>query len=234
VRFVKEKTMEMVHGKMSLNQLTISKSLRADYKSVTLPAHKQLANRIAERDPGNAPASGDRIPYVYISAPVGQEASKLQGDRIEHPAFVKANKLSLDTKYYIQHQLLNPLAQLFSLCLSKMPGYRADMSSLDAETAAGNLLFHDALQECENATTRAFANKFNLHVETRTPAPITKKPVAKAPVAKTSKQQTIDFYILDKMYLEEQAAKKKKAAAAAKAEAATATAKSKKKITIET
>jgi DNA polymerase elongation subunit (family B) len=241
VRFVKEKTMEMVRGKMSLNQLTISKSLRADYKSVTLPAHKQLANRIAERDPGNAPASGDRIPYVYISAPVGQEASKLQGDRIEHPAFVKANKLSLDTKYYIQHQLLNPLAQLFSLCLSKMPGYRTEMASLDAETAAGNLLFHDALQECENATTRAFAKKFNLRVETRAPAPMTKGAGTKAPLAKTSKQQTIDFYILDKMYLEEQAAKKKKAAAAAKAEAAKtelakteeATTKSKKKITIE-
>ena len=29
--FVKEKTMDLVSGKMSMNQLTISKSLRAEY-----------------------------------------------------------------------------------------------------------------------------------------------------------------------------------------------------------
>ena len=29
-------------------------------------AHKVLADRIAERDPGNKPYSGDRIPFAYI------------------------------------------------------------------------------------------------------------------------------------------------------------------------
>jgi hypothetical protein len=52
-----------------------------------------LAMRMAERDPGNAPASGDRIPFVYISAPVGQEAARRQGDRVEHPSYVKQKGL---------------------------------------------------------------------------------------------------------------------------------------------
>ena len=62
--FVKEKCLELVEGKVSLGQLTVTKSLRADYADPSRIAHKALANRITERDPGNAPAAGDRIGYV--------------------------------------------------------------------------------------------------------------------------------------------------------------------------
>jgi hypothetical protein len=45
-----------------------------------------VADRMAARDPGNKPAVGDRIPYMYIVPPPG--AGRLQGERIEHPAQV--------------------------------------------------------------------------------------------------------------------------------------------------
>ena len=218
-KFVQEKTMELVLGKMSMNQLTISKSLRAEYKTPTPPAHKMLALRMAERDPGNAPASGDRIPYVYIRAPVGQEASKLQGDRIEHPSYVKEKGLLLDTKYYIEHQLMNPLSQLFSLCLQQMPGYTGHGIGME-EVVASNLLFQKALAETERQGREKFATKFGITVIPREPS--TRVSVsAVAPVQQALKKQVkLDRYMLDSMLIDASKAAASKAAKAAKTVAA--------------
>ncbi|NDG73692.1 MAG: hypothetical protein EBY32_20780, partial [Proteobacteria bacterium] len=101
--FVKGKLMDLAEGRASTNQLTMTKSLRADYKAATPPAHKMLAERIALRDPGNAPASGDRISFLYVLPTVGQQASKLQGERIETPSFIKEKGLAIDMKFYMEH-----------------------------------------------------------------------------------------------------------------------------------
>lgn len=209
-RFVQEKTMELVSGKMSMNQLTISKSLRAEYKTATPPAHKMLAMRMAERDPGNAPASGDRIPYVYISAPVGQEASKLQGDRVEHPSYVKQKGLQLDTKYYIEHQLMNPLSQLFALCLTYMPGYTGHAHGME-EVAASALLFQKALAEADRLSKNQFAKKFGMTIIPRaqTAASVSGTPVTGPPRTKSvnpppvlTKQLQLDRFMIDSLLVD--------------------------------
>lgn len=123
VNFVKDKCLELVDGKTSLSQLTITKSLSASYKTPTPPAHKVLADRIAARDPGNAPAAGERLGFVYVSPPAGQAPPKLQGDRIETPAYIREKKLKPDVRFYIEHQLMNPLSQLFALRVEEIPGY---------------------------------------------------------------------------------------------------------------
>jgi DNA polymerase elongation subunit (family B) len=164
VDVVRQKVRELVEGKMKLSQLTITKSLRSEYKC-TPPAHKMLANRIAARDPGNAPASGERIGYVYVQTLPGQVVAN-QGDRVETPEFIVANKLKPDAEYYIEHQLYNPLAQLFGLMVEKMPGFRApakwaenaDKLVAQREAIAADLLFGDALA------------KFRGHVISRSPA----------------------------------------------------------------
>lgn len=164
VEVVRQKVRELVEGKMKLSQLTITKSLRSEYKC-TPPAHKMLANRIAARDPGNAPASGERIGYVYVQTLPGQVVAN-QGDRVETPEFIVANRLKPDAEYYIEHQLYNPLAQLFGLMVEKMPGFRApakwaenpDKLVAQREAIAADLLFGDALA------------KFRGHVLSRSPA----------------------------------------------------------------
>ena len=216
-RFVQEKTMDLVSGKMSMNQLTISKSLRAEYKTPTPPAHKMLAMRMAERDPGNAPASGDRIPYVYIRASVGQEASKLQGDRIEHPSYVKEKGLKLDTQYYIEHQLMNPLSQLFSLCLTQMPGYTGHNAGME-EVVASDILFKTAIAEAERQGRENFAKKFGITIIPRAPAPVVAKVATQPQTLK--KQATLDRFMLDSMLIDASKAATAKAAKAAKAAAA--------------
>jgi hypothetical protein len=156
---------------MKLSQLTITKSLAAEYAS-SPPAHKVLADRIAARDPGNAPSSGDRLGFVYVKPPAGQQASKLQGDRVETPAWIIEKKLVPDAEYYIEHQLMNPLSQLFGLLLEKMPGFvapsawAADPEKLigQREDLACNLLFREGLQAYKHSATRDFIAKIGLSV----------------------------------------------------------------------
>ena len=81
-----------------------------------------LANRIAERDPGNAPSTTERIPFVYILPPPGETPSKLQGDRIETPSYIKEKKLKIDYPFYITNQIAKPVAQVFGLEVEKLPG----------------------------------------------------------------------------------------------------------------
>jgi hypothetical protein len=167
---VQQACMDLVQGKVKLGQLTITKSLRADYADATKIAHKVLADRISARDPGNAPASGDRIPFVYVQPPVGAAAAKLQGNRIESPSWIKENSLTPDYEFYLAHQLQNPICQMFGLLLSEMPGsdkipWHTKPEDPDRligwqEDQAAILLFQKAYQACSNGTKRAFMGRF--------------------------------------------------------------------------
>ena len=122
VTFLESVLRDLVSGKCPLESLVISKSLRGHYKDPDRIAHKVLANRMGERDPGNAPQTNDRIAYVYITPPPGTVV-KLQGDRIEHPDYVRANALQPDVVFYITNQIMKPVVQLYALCLEQLPNY---------------------------------------------------------------------------------------------------------------
>jgi DNA polymerase elongation subunit (family B) len=149
--FVKKWVKDLMDNKVSLNQLTLTKSLRSEYKTPTPPAHKVLANRITERDPGNAPASGDRMSFIYFKPPAGFKGT--QGDRIETTPFMKANGLKPDFEFYIDHQLKNPVGQLFSILVDQFPDCRPpprgwssdpDVQKAERELYAQDYLFKSA------------------------------------------------------------------------------------------
>jgi hypothetical protein len=262
--------MEMVEGKSSLSQLTITKSLSAKYKPdyvkqdikdleeqvqkkaaqmesfermpsrsdkddakmraleaniqalysriaekredltrFSYPAHKILADRMAARDAGNAPASGERLGFVYISAVAGQLAPKLQGDRIETPEYIRAKNLQPDYRYYIEHQLMKPIGQLFGLMVEKIPGSPPNVTLDQADTIAIELLFGKALQACDKIAVRNFvSNQFGVTmnpVERRTsPRLAEKQELVTAPKIQT----TINSYFLNKAIAAEYKAKK--------------------------
>ena len=127
VGFLKDCLQNLIDEKYPIEKLIISKSLRSKYKDPKRIAHKVLADRIAARDPGNKPASGDRIPYVYI---VNKSGSKLQGDKIEIPSYINENKLIIDYAFYITNQVMKPVQQLFALVLEKLPGVADDEDEL--------------------------------------------------------------------------------------------------------
>jgi DNA polymerase elongation subunit (family B) len=122
VDFLREQLRDLVDGKYPLEDLIITKTLRAEYKDPTKIAHKVLAERMGERDPGNKPMVNERIPFVYIKPPPGVEV-KLQGDRIEHPDYIREQNLTPDYRFYITNQLLKPICQLYALCVEQLPEY---------------------------------------------------------------------------------------------------------------
>ena len=81
-------------------------------------AHKVLSDRMGIRDPGNKPGPGDRIPYVYI---LTKNKKDLQGNKIEHPDYIKQKKLKIDYGFYISNQIMKPVIQIFSLVLFDLP-----------------------------------------------------------------------------------------------------------------
>jgi DNA polymerase elongation subunit (family B) len=116
---------DLIDGKFPLEDLVITKSLRADYKDPEKIAHKVLAERMGERDPGNKPMVNDRIPFVYIQPPNQKKNEKiLQGDRIEHPTYIQKQGLKPDYEFYITNQIMKPILQLYALTLENLDGYR--------------------------------------------------------------------------------------------------------------
>ena len=220
ITFVKEKLVELVEGKMSMNLLTMSKSLRAEYKMATLPAHKALAERMKLRDEGTAPASGERVPFIYILPPTGQAASKLQGDRVEHPTYIKEKGLKPDFRFYIEHQLMNPIVQLFSLVAEQIPGIRVptggwdkgDRDRGDREKATTEAIFQETLNACNRDAVRRFGSHF-FGKEVVAPAP--KEEFMRLPVKKNRSapakrvQSTLNTYFMDKMIVKKIGEKKK-------------------------
>ena len=121
IKFLKASLQEIVDEKIPIDKLIISKSIRSYYKNPNQIAHKVLANRMAQRDPGNKPAPGDRIPYVYINT---TNKKALQGDKIEHPVYILENKLKINYSFYITNQIMKPVIQVFSLVLEDMKEFK--------------------------------------------------------------------------------------------------------------
>ena len=122
VKFIQDSACDLLAGKFPLTKLTITKSLRAEYADPTRIAHKVLAERIGERDPGNKPSTSDRIPFVYIKHMGSGPPPKLQGDRIEHPSYIREHELVPDYAFYITNQISKPVSQVFGLQVERIPG----------------------------------------------------------------------------------------------------------------
>ena len=120
----------IVKEKYPLDKLIISKSLRGYYKKPEQIAHKVLADRMGKRDPGNKPSVGDRIPFVYIH---NKTKGALQGDKIEHPDFIRKHKVKPDYSFYITNQIMKPLQQVFALVLEKIPAFKGRLINFNSK-----------------------------------------------------------------------------------------------------
>jgi DNA polymerase elongation subunit (family B) len=212
-QMIRQGCLDLVEGRVPMSQLTITKSLRAEYANPNSIAHKVLANRIMERDPGNAPCAGDRIGYVYIMPPTGKEASKLQGDKIETPQFIKETGLKPNYAYYIEHQISKPVGEMFAILLEHVPGFDkrmlpANYRDMDEDAQfsvrdriAYELLFRDILDHSkkinEKVAIKNFMNMFggsggtisSKITTTGTVGSLSKLPQSKKPVIKSQEQQ---------------------------------------------
>ena len=184
-RFYQESVSDLLNGNVNIEDLIVTKTLKTDYKNPTAITHKVLAEKMTERDPGNAPVSNERIPFIFIDAKelkccicnkkvtVSQCKCKLcmklycsshlkkhksecipqcrlcwtiekvsscnvcnggfcskhklnhkcsninekalQGDFAETPSYIQKNNILIDYRYYLDHQIQNPVSQIFEL-----------------------------------------------------------------------------------------------------------------------
>lgn len=112
VAYIKEVISDLLQNKLDISLLVITKALGKgadsdDYKAKQ--AHVELAERMRKRDPGSAPAVGDRVPYVIIEGAKGAPAY----EKSEDPIYVLDNNIPIDTRYYLDNQLSKPITRLF-------------------------------------------------------------------------------------------------------------------------
>lgn len=115
---------KLSNGEYPLEELIVTKTLRGFYKNPQQIAHKVLADRMKKRDPGNAPQSNDRVPYIYIQLKDNNKKNTLQGNKIEDPKYIIENNITPDYGHYITNQIMKPCLQLYSMRLEKLNGYK--------------------------------------------------------------------------------------------------------------
>jgi DNA polymerase elongation subunit (family B) len=118
--YVKHAIKDLFDNKVDIEKLVISNALRDTYKvegtdvkwtdnRINRP-HVKLAQKLKGLDPVNHPKPPDRVPYLFI---VVKGKAKLQWERVEHPDHL--GKKKIDSLYYFDHQLKEPMSQIFDL-----------------------------------------------------------------------------------------------------------------------
>ena len=111
VEFARSQVDKLLSGKVPVDDLVLGTQLSKgpdDYHKTKTPDHIELAARMAKQ--GQEYKIGSRILYVRIAG----LASKLS---VEDPVVALKQGLELDFKWYLEHQLLEPLKHLFSLVM---------------------------------------------------------------------------------------------------------------------
>jgi hypothetical protein len=139
IRTTKKLINDLLKGNFGIHEFITSKTLKGTYKGTKMTtdstgkagdsgvwawddvncqqAHILLAQRMAKRDPGNAPQLNDRIPFVAIEIPTKKGVKILQGERIEHPEYILEKGLRVDYLFYLTNQIMNPAKQFLDLIM---------------------------------------------------------------------------------------------------------------------
>jgi hypothetical protein len=67
----------------------------------------ELVKKMKKREAATAPGVGDRIGFVIV------KGLQLMSDRAEDPEYIKQHGLKVDSKYYLENQILPPLERVF-------------------------------------------------------------------------------------------------------------------------
>jgi DNA polymerase I len=106
--YFKEVVQKLQSGQIPLEKLTIIKGISKrpeQYKGVQ--PHVELVKKMRKRGEVEIPAIGDRVGFVIV------KGLQLVSERAEDPEYVKKHGLKIDSKYYIESQLLPPLERVF-------------------------------------------------------------------------------------------------------------------------
>ncbi len=128
--YVRETLSNLETNKIPVEKLVITKSVSKplrEYKGIQ--PHVELLKKLKKRYPSGAPGVGDRIGFVIV------QGLQLMSDRAEDPEYIKQKNLKIDSRYYIESQLLPPLERVFEamgITKSELIGLGRQMLLTDA------------------------------------------------------------------------------------------------------
>ncbi len=109
VSYFKDVVKGLLDGDVDIEKLVITKTLtRRPEKYAGVQPHVEVVKKMEKRNDMDLPGVGDRIGYVIV------KGMEMLSKRAEDPNFVRENGLSIDSKYYIDNQLLPPLERIFN------------------------------------------------------------------------------------------------------------------------
>ena len=127
--YVRKILEKLERNEIPIEKLVITKSITkpiSQYKGIQ--PHIELVKKLKKRQKF-APSVGDRVGFVIISGP------QLISKRAEDPKYVVEKKLKIDSKYYIESQILPPLERVFEvlgISKSQLIGFGKQMVLVEA------------------------------------------------------------------------------------------------------
>lgn len=106
--YLEKEINNLIHGKVPLEDLVITKSIKDTYKAQNLP-HVAVAAKMKER--GKYVSSGTRVRYIFVKTKGANDPQYLKA---EDPDFYLESlngpePLEIDYLYYLEKQLINPI-----------------------------------------------------------------------------------------------------------------------------
>lgn len=132
-----------------MSKLVITKALTKEIYTAK-QAHVELAERMRKRDAGSAPTLGDRVAYVIVKGAAGAK----NFEKAEDPIYVLENNIPIDTRYYLDNQLANPLGRIFEPILGEkkvgrlLHGEHTRSIAMAAPTMGGLMKFTQKTETC--------------------------------------------------------------------------------------
>ena len=128
-KYFREVVKKLQNDEIPIEKLVITKGISKrleDYKGVQ--PHIELVKKMKKRN-GVAPGVGDRVRFVIV------KGVQLVSERAEDPDYVIQHGLKIDSRYYIENQLLPPLERVFEamgINRSELVGYGRQMGLREA------------------------------------------------------------------------------------------------------
>lgn len=108
VSYFTEIVQKLVKNEIPIQKLVVTKTMTKSPDAYAgMQPHIELVKKLQTRNSGEVPGVGDRIGYVIV------KGLGLLSKRSEDPLYVEERGLQVDSKYYIENQLLPPVERIF-------------------------------------------------------------------------------------------------------------------------
>jgi DNA polymerase I len=109
VSYFTDVVQKLVKNEIPMQKLVVTKTMtKAPKDYAGMQPHIELVKKLQTRNSGEIPGVGDRIGYVIVKG-IG-----LLSKRAEDPSYVEERGIQVDSRYYIDNQLLPPVERIFA------------------------------------------------------------------------------------------------------------------------